>query len=75
MSSTLNTLIQGVGEIQRGNFSTAIKLLEEYCQSYKTDSEDNFSDYIYAQQNIVKAYSYIGNQAKAIEITKELAIN
>ena len=75
MSSTLNTLIEGVSEIQRGNFSTAIELLEEYCQNYKVDSEDNYSEYIYAQQHIVKAYGYLGDKSKAIERTKELAIN
>ena len=75
MSSTLNTLIEGVSEIQRGNFSTAIELLEEYCQNYKADSEDNYSEYIYAQQHIVKAYGYLGDKSKAIEHTKELAIN
>ncbi len=75
MSSTLNTLIEGVSEIQRGNFSTAIELLEEYCQNYQTDSEGNYSEYIYAQQHIVKAYSYLGDKSKAIEHTKELAIN
>ncbi|BAY81097.1 putative Galanin [Calothrix parasitica NIES-267] len=75
MSSTLNTLIEGVSEIQRGNFSTAIELLEEYCQNYQADSEDNYSEYIYAQQHIVKAYGYLGDKAKAIQRTKELAIN
>ncbi len=75
MSSTLNTLIEGVSEIQRGNFSTAIELLEEYCQNYQTDSEDNYSEYIYAQQHIVKAYGYLGDKSKAIERTKELAIS
>ncbi len=75
MSSTLNTLIEGVSEIQRGNFSTAIELLEEYCQNYKTDSEGNYSEYIYAQQHIVKAYGYLGDKAKAIQRTKELATN
>ncbi len=75
MSSTLNTLIEGVSEIQRGNFSTAIELLEEYCQNYKPDSEDNYSEYIYAQQHIVKAYGYLGDKSKAIQRTKELAIN
>ncbi|MGB3759400.1 MAG: DUF3137 domain-containing protein [Rivularia sp. (in: cyanobacteria)] len=75
MSSTLNTLIEGVSEIQRGNFSTAIELLEEYCQNYKPDSEDNYSEYIYAQQHIVKAYGYLGDKSKAIKRTKELAIN
>ena len=75
MPSTLNTLIEGVSEIQRGNFSTAIELLEEYCQNYKPDSEGNYSEYIYAQQHIVKAYGYLGDKSKAIERTKELAIN
>ena len=75
MSSTLNTLIEGVSELQRGNFSTAIELLEEYCQNYQVDSEDNYSEYIYAQQHIVKAYGYLGDEAKAIQRTKELAIN
>ncbi|MGB3640528.1 MAG: DUF3137 domain-containing protein [Rivularia sp. (in: cyanobacteria)] len=75
MSSTLNTLIEGVSEIQRGNFSTAIELLEEYCQNYQTDSEGSYSEYIYAQQHIVKAYGYLGDKSKAIERTKELAIN
>lgn len=75
MSSTLNTLIQGVSEIQRGNFSTAIELLEEYCQNYQADSEGNYSEYIYAQQNIVKAYGYLGDKTKAIQRTKDLAIN
>ncbi|AFY57653.1 Protein of unknown function (DUF3137) [Rivularia sp. PCC 7116] len=75
MSSTLNTLIEGVSEIQRGNFSTAIELLEEYCQNYQADSEGNYSEYIYAQQHIVKAYGYLGDKSKAIERTKELAIN
>ncbi len=75
MPSTLNTLIEGVSEIQRGNFSTAIELLEEYCQNYQADSEGNYSEYIYAQQHIVKAYGYLGDKSKAIERTKELAIN
>ena len=75
MPSTLNTLIEGVNEIQRGNFSIAIELLEEYCQNYKTDSEGNYSEYIYAQQHIVKAYGYLGDKAKAIQRTKELATN
>ncbi|MGB3651012.1 MAG: hypothetical protein WBA41_07355, partial [Rivularia sp. (in: cyanobacteria)] len=75
MSSTLNTLIEGVSAIQRGNFSTAIELLEEYCQNYETDSDANFSEYIYAQQHIVKAYGYLGDKAKAIQHTKELATN
>ena len=75
MSSTLNTLIQGVSEIQRGNFSTAIELLEEYCQNYQAGSEGNYSEYIYAQQHIVKAYGYLGDKSKAIEHTKKLAID
>ncbi|MEM7715365.1 MAG: hypothetical protein AAF349_17620, partial [Cyanobacteria bacterium P01_A01_bin.68] len=75
MSSTLNTLIEGVSEIQRGNFSTAIELLEEYCQNYQADSESDYSEYIYAQQHIVKAYGYLGDKSKAIQRTKELAIN
>ncbi|MEL7242843.1 MAG: DUF3137 domain-containing protein [Cyanobacteria bacterium J06573_2] len=75
MSSTLNTLIEGVSEIQRGNFSTAIELLEEYCQNYQADSEGNYSEYIYAQQHIVKAYGYLGDKSTAIQRTKELAIN
>lgn len=75
MPSTLNTLIEGVSEIQRGNFSTAIELLEEYCQNYQADSEANYSEYIYAQQHIVKAYGYLGDKSKAIERTKDLAIN
>ena len=75
MSSTLNTLIEGVSEIQSGNFSTAIELLEEYCQNYQADSEGNYSEYIYAQQHIVKAYGYLGDKSKAIEHTKKLAIN
>ncbi|MGB6301377.1 MAG: DUF3137 domain-containing protein [Rivularia sp. (in: cyanobacteria)] len=75
MPSTLNTLIEGVSEIQRGNFSTAIELLEEYCQNYEADSEGNYSEYIYAQQHIVKAYGYLGDKSKAIERTKDLAIN
>ena len=75
MPSTLNTLIEGVSEIQRGNFSTAIELLEEYCKNYQIDSEGNYSEYIYAQQHIVKAYGYLGDKSKAIERTKELAIN
>jgi hypothetical protein len=75
MSSTLNTLIEGVSAIQSGNFSIAIELLEEYCQNYQTDSKGSYSEYIYAQQQIVKAYSYLGDESKAIQHTKELAIN
>ena len=75
MSSTLNTLIEGVSAIQRGNFSVAIEFLEKYCQNFENNSEGKFSDYIYAQQNIVKAYSYLGEKDKAIQRTKELAIN
>ncbi|MEO1560830.1 MAG: hypothetical protein AAFS12_14810, partial [Cyanobacteria bacterium J06632_19] len=75
MPSTLNTLIEGVSEIQRGNFSTAIELLEEFCQNYQVDSDGSYSEYIYAQQHIVKAYGYLGDESKAIERTKELAIN
>ncbi len=75
MSSTLNRLIEGVSAIQSGNFATAIELLEEYCQNYEINSGDKLSDYIYAQQQIVKAYSYLGDKAKAIQRTKELAIN
>ncbi|MBV6628006.1 MAG: DUF3137 domain-containing protein [Rivularia sp. (in: Bacteria)] len=75
MPSTLNTLIEGVSELQRGNYSTAIELLEEYCRNYQVDSEGNYSKYIYAQQHIVKAYGYLGDKSKAIERTKYLAIN
>lgn len=75
MPSTLNTLIEGVSAIQRGNFSTAVELLKEYCQNYEKNSDGNFSDYIYAQQNIVKAYRYLGEKDKAIQLAKNLAIN
>ena len=75
MSSILNTLMEGVSEIQRGNFSSAIELLEEYCQNYETNSDANFSEYIYAQQHLVKAYTSLGEKAKAIQHTTELAIN
>lgn len=75
MSSTLNTLIEGVSQIQHGNFYRAIELLEEYCQNYEADSEGNYSEYIYAQQHIVKAYGYLGDKVKAIQRTQELAIN
>lgn len=75
MSSTLNTLIEGVSEIQRGNFSTAIELLEKYCENYEMDSHGKFSEYIFAQQQIIKAYSYLGEKDKAIQRTRDLILN
>lgn len=79
MSSSLNTLIEGVSAIQRGDFSQGIELLQEFCKGYENNSDgklsEYLSEYIYALDHIVKAYVYLGEKTKAIQLTKELTIN
>ncbi|GJD23743.1 hypothetical protein RIVM261_086990 [Rivularia sp. IAM M-261] len=67
-----NLLETGLNAIERGNFLEAIKLLQEYCQEYELNSIGSFREYIQAQANLIKAYTYANNKPQAIVHCKKL---
>ncbi|GAB1544745.1 hypothetical protein NUACC21_74210 [Scytonema sp. NUACC21] len=63
----------GLEAIQKGRYSTAIQLLEKFCQECQVDPQANFKEYIQAQMGLVKAYHCTGEQQKAIALCQQLA--